>query len=323
MKSRLGKSQEINPSMRGLPLLPLLLLFTGARFLKLSKKSSYLRYLEISLLPFKPLQYRNEESPPLEILFVSTRKDFEVLIPAIRYALEATSHHTILSVNVIVPEIDYLECKELIRREPREIKVIIEDKFIDDRNKTRIRNRFRERSGWVIQQIIKDRFICKSEAQGVLVVDSDTILLEPRNWLTNEGVQILTPTWEFHPAYYKFLYNLKVSKLRPKYTFVSHHMLMQPKIMREIFQSLGWTNLDDFIESLTEVQLDGEKSPFSIDYELYAQYLMKNYPEKVILEKWSNFSYARSLQTDTNLNEDIDRKFRDRYASVSLHSYLN
>jgi hypothetical protein len=214
------------------------------------------------------------------------------------------------------------QCKELLKGLPLQISVMNEEIFIESQLLLQLRSSFGFRAGWVIQQILKVSFVMNSQAPGVLVIDSDTLLLEPRLWLDDEGNQILTPTWEYHSAYYKFLNFRGTSRVRPKYTFVSHHMLMQPWILREAFSSAGWKALDELIMTLVAVPISKEKSPFCIEYELYAQYMINHYPNLVRLEKWSNIGFARNGKSMTGIEKEVISNFKGRYASVSLHAYL-
>ena len=292
--------------------------------LRLDRLSIYFRYLHTSSLTYSTFHApaSSRVYPRLEILFVSTAKDFDVLVASIEFASKATSHHKSVSYHVIVPRMEIEQCKELLKDLPFQINVMNEEIFIDDELLLQLRSSFSFRAGWVIQQILKVSFVMNSQAPGVLVIDSDTLLLEPRIWLDSESNQILTPTWEYHPAYYKFLNSRGISRVRPKYTFVSHHMLMQPRIFREAFSVAGWKDLDELVMTLVAIPKSEEESPFSIEYELYAQYMIIHYPDLVRLEKWSNVGFARNGKSMTDIEKEVISNFKDRYASISLHAYL-
>lgn len=260
--------------------------------------------------------------PRLEILFVSAAKDFDILVASIAFASKATSHHKSVSYHVIVPRVQIEQCKELLKDLPFQINIMDEEIFIKDELLLQLRSSFSSRAGWVIQQILKVSFVMNSQAPGVLVIDSDTLLLEPRLWLDREGKQILTPTWEYHSAYYKFLNSRGISRVRPKYTFVSHHMLMQPTIFREAFSAAGWKGLDELVMTLVAIPINNEESPFCIEYELYAQYMIIHYPDLIRLEKWSNIGFARNGKSMRDIEKEVISNYKGRYSSVSLHAYL-
>ena len=292
------------------------------RLFKLTGFSKYLRYLELSYFPFNPYDSRDQIGPPIEVLFVTTQKDFQVLRNAISFALEATTAHIKVDIVIIVPDHEVDLCRSTLGDFPSLISIIPESQYIDEMMRLTIRARFKNRAGWVIQQILKDLYVLSSKSLGVLIIDSDTLLLEKRLWVNNSGQQILLPTWEYHLPYYRFLARRGICKNWPKYTFVSHHMLMQPRILREAFVSAGWKSKEDLLESLVSQSEIEEQSPFCIEYELYGQFIYRNYPHLVKLEKWSNIGRSRDEIDFERIAILIEREYRGKYASLSLHSYL-
>jgi hypothetical protein len=163
--------------------------------------------------------------------------------------------------------------------------------------------------------------VFNSEFAGVFVVDADTVLIDKRNWFCQEGHQILTPSDEFNLSYYEFLSSVGIGTLKPEFTFVSHHMLMQPWVLREAFAFIGWRNSTDLLESIVSHNYLNEESPFSIDYEFYAQYMRVAYPDLVTLNKWSNFGVRREVELK-DLVESACSKYSGKFSSISFHSYL-
>ncbi len=260
--------------------------------------------------------------PAIEILFVTTKKDFEVLVHSIRAAQESTIHHLRSTTAVIVPDVEYGEASKLLSQGFADVRVLRESDFLTFEQMSRIRNRFGERSGWVIQQLLKVEYVSRSQQMGVLIVDSDTLLLNPRIWLDKSGRQLLSPSWEWHQPYYDFLENAGFEVGSLNQSFVSHHMLMQPQHMRNARLFLGWQDLDFLIEYLILKSNPHAQSPFCIEYELYAQYMLKFHPEKITLAKWSNIGISREArQLDTQIRF-IKSSLSSKFASVSLHGYL-
>jgi hypothetical protein len=292
-----------------------------SRISKFQKYSKFIRFFEVSYIPFQNLHPDNRACPELEVLFVAARKDFGILTYALQAAKNATQHHKKVTFYIVVPDLELQECKSLVKSLPIEIEVLAESSILEQSLISKIQARFEERAGWVLQQVLKNEFVLKSASAGVLVIDADTLLIEPRNWLDSDGIQLLTPTWEFHRPYYDFLSQLKISNVSPKFTFVSHHLVMQPKVLNEIFFSLGWEDINQLIEYIIKTPKNSEISLFSIDFELYAQYLFNNHPEKISIQKWSNFSASRKILTGAESLYELTSHFQNRYASLSLHSY--
>jgi hypothetical protein len=274
------------------------------------------RYLETSSLPFKTdVLPGTENVPAIEILFVCAKKDFEVLKRSIEFAVLATRRHSLRKISLVVPHSDIEETKNMNLPRELNLEIISENTYLDDRQFDLLRNTFGSRSGWVIQQLLKLLHVSNSAAPGVLVCDADTILLGDRLWFDFNQNQILTPTWEYKKSYYQFLHRYGLADVRPKYTFVPHHMLMQPQFLLEARDFMKWDNTDAIISDLTNLDHGGDISPFCIEYELYAQFLFKNHPEKVLLSKWSNIGMSRR-------DFELKQPNFDDYASVSLHDYL-
>jgi hypothetical protein len=164
--------------------------------------------------------------------------------------------------------------------------------------------------------------VLSSTADGVLIVDADTILLKKRNWLSSDGSQLLFPTWDYQFSYYEFLDSLNMCPTKPDHYFVSHHMLMQPRFMNEALKASGFKDVDDLISHVCEYHFADQNSPFCVKYEFYGQFMWTHHRELVQLAKWGNMSVPRASFTAAELSfESISTTYQD-YASVSLHSYL-
>jgi len=273
------------------------------------------RFLQTTSLPLNFEIPSTHSSPALEILFVCTAKDFEVLPEAIECAVKATNAHPLLRVSLVVPAADFELARNVDINQEIPLVILSEDGFLAADLVHLLRSVFKGRAGWVIQQLLKIEYVSNSTSPAVLVCDADTLLLTQRFWFDASEKQILTPTWEWKPNDYVFLEKFGLTNYAPKYTFVSHHMLMQPKFLREARAFMGWKTATNIVEDLIVFYDGSEISPFSIDYELYAQYLYKNYPDKVVLSKWANLGVKR--------NDFLQNRSKfDGYASISLHDHL-
>jgi len=258
----------------------------------------------------------------IEIAFVCAGKDFEVLPLSIKYALGATSSFKVAKIILIVPEKDLEAGKALLPTFECPIDLRCEDDILDAQSRNKLRAKFSDRYGWALQQLLKVSAVITSNAAGVLIVDADTLLLSKRNWIDNLGNQILTPSWEYNASYYAFLETVGVSRLKPEHTFISHHMLMQPQMMKAAMHAAGWPDLESIVESLVNERFLSTTSPFCIEYELYGQYMWNNSRDKVRLEKWANVGLPRSsFKEFGNPNGFAIDNFKD-FASLSLHAYL-
>jgi hypothetical protein len=259
--------------------------------------------------------------PSIEGLVVSTRKDFEVLALCIPSIVES-SFNKITKITIIVPNSDLEECQILIAnlKMLTPIEIIDEDMYLSHDLRSRIRNLFGNRYGWVLQQLLTVEFVRRSQARGVLVVNSDTILLKKMVWLEETNRQILMPSWEFNDPYYKFLESLSVYFVGITQSFISHHMLMQPSMFRQILSRIG---IDSIEALLQKVETHGDlssNSPICLEFEIYAQGLLAFSRDQAVITKWSNIGLSRK-NTSSPLKEIARLKRKGYFRSVSIHSW--
>lgn len=284
-----------------------------------------LRFLYVNSFQFESINHDSPAPSTIEILFVAARKDFRTLELAINGAIE-TCRQEISGISIVVPDQDLAHCKATISSctsSGIEIKIKSESSVINEPLVNLIFSHFGARGGWVLQQILKLEYVRSSRSAGVLIIDADTILLKHRTWLTPDGIQTLMPSWEYHRPYFDFLSNLppfinSKSPYIPKFSFVTHHMLMQPDIVNDIYRACNWNDTKNLVDYVCQYSNTTSQSPISIDYELYGHFLVLNHSEKVNLVKWGN---ASAVYTENVSIEVLRDEFSD-FASISLHTYL-
>lgn len=289
----------------------------------LRKKNSILtrRFYQANRVPLRTLSNPNGIEPSIEILFVTAGKDIEMLtysIPAARSSVYTTNLD--LPVIVLVPKSE-IDRTTTITSRFENVQVYSEDIYIESDLKMKLKNRFGGRYGWALQQILKVSYVLGSSKSGILIVDSDTVLIDKKVWLNSSEEQILMPTDEYNFSYYEFLNSVKLADLKPKYTFVSHHMLMQPKYLREAYSYAGWHSLENLVSDLCDYRFVNSNSPFCIEYEAYAQYMFRFHPERIVLTKWANIGISRELDLELQIPSEM-KKCRQRFNSLSFHTYL-
>jgi len=257
----------------------------------------------------------------IELVIVSTSKDFDILPDSIEFAVQALSAYKFEGIRIIVPERDLQSCKALLSPKNLQIAVISERDFISDSQFKRLTEVFEQRNTWVLQQLLKVHAVQNSEADAVLILDSDTVLLRPRPWFSTSGAQILMPSFEFNSSYYKFLNGLGISEETPEHTFITHHMIMQPNILRNILNSAGMTTVEDQVNYICENADRTVQSPICVEYELYGQYLFKDDSSGFFLERWSNLSIPRKHSKRILNFPGFKKVLSLFYNSISFHSW--
>jgi hypothetical protein len=278
----------------------------------------FLKFIDVNRIAFENSIVMIDSE--IRVVIVVTLKDIDVLPFAIMASNDTLSNFTKISFTIICPQKEKHIIELALSEISLEMEIIVDESLINEENIQKIVTFFGVRSGWVIQQILKNEYARKSTHKYILLLDSDTLLLKQRNWINTSGEQLLMPTEESHQPYYDFLSRFGLPA-NQSYSFVSHHMLIQPDFLREMFYELNIQNQEDFIERIISCASNSSSSPFCIDYEMYAQYLLVKHPDKVYFGKWSNLSYPRQKILGANRIETRISSIGKDFASVSLHSW--
>jgi hypothetical protein len=179
---------------------------------------------------------------------------------------------------------------------------------------------------WLLQQAIKLMMVLGSDQPAVLVLDADTVLLQPRTWVCGTR-QVLAVVHEFHEPYdqhFRFLFG-DIDHGR-RVSFVAHHQLMQPHLVREMMSEIDTDPIEALAIWIRSARRDCA-SPVS-EYHTYGRWLWERHPECTALARWGNMPVPRPRLSRTVGNRSgpaaldaISRTFRG-VGSVSSHRYL-
>jgi len=263
---------------------------------------------------------------PYEVVCVAAHKDFDVLKISIERLLKMYSLSEITHFNLIVPENDLDSCLRMFAdlasgTAEHRLRVTNENDYFNPQLLELIKLKIPHRYGWVLQQFLKLQAALESSQENILLLDADTVLLRKRNFVDENGSQLLLPTDEYNSSYYEninLLFGIPISK---DFSFVSHHLLIQKSILAKILHDSNCGDVADLLKKvLTESKFDSD-SPFSIDYELYSQYIVNRCIERVRYERWGNLSLKKSRFTASILNSQLITFLGLLYSSVSIHSW--
>ena len=279
--------------------------------------------------PVNPLA-KSGLAPEIEICIPCTEKDLILLREVIGSAI-ITSENRVGSIRVVVPHLQVEIFEQHLGNQFRHhnLVVISEADLLGELIHLCISVAPPTRRGWLIQQIVKFMCVLTSEYKGVLILDSDTVLTSCRTWLRGDQTQILMISEEYHAPYQQHFLKfqesskkLKVPYRNPRVSFVTHHQLMQPTFLREMFG--GYINWKHGLESwIIAVKFEGE-SP-ACEYHCYGTYMVTNNPRKILFARWGNIAIARSDARISNGNLDSVtlRTNFPSHLSVSMHAYLS
>jgi hypothetical protein len=264
-----------------------------------------------------------ESFPEIDVLVVANKKDLDVCPLTIRSAIRH-SLNPIKSISVVTPADDVrifqTELSDLGLNLP--IKVLNEDEVLSETDRQLIKSSFPTRYGWVLQQFLAVSMLAKSETHGTLLLNCDTVLTRTTHWLNGIGRQTLLASLEYHPPYYQLLHTVLQLPKTPTYTFITHHMLFQPALLREVLGITKSFSVSDFLKQVLSKADSNQGSPLCIEFEPYGQALWKNYRNRISLSKFSNLPLKRNSENLEFAARAIVSNEESQYKSISLHSYL-
>lgn len=259
--------------------------------------------------------------PQVELLSVTTSKDVITTRLSIASAVKH-SQNGISRIVVVCPPQEMGHVSNSLQGlfTNYSLSVISECEYVNEDLYAQIRSDLGKRAGHAIQQLVKISYVSQSSAKGVLVLDSDTILLSPTIWLDCMGKQSIQLSWEKTESYYGHLERLHQRKFKRKFSTVTHHMLMQPELVREFCKTQNTSNVNEFLKRsyfLADKTLD---SIFSMDYLFYGLNAIDKYPDRVELVRWCNVSRPRNyFEFERCSIEDLEHQLP--FKSVSFHSW--
>lgn len=98
------------------------------------------------------------------------------------------------------------------------------------------------RVGWYLQQLIKlyALDVIPGISSNVVHLDSDTIFLNPVEFIDSHNGGLYNPGTEYHLSYFEHMNRLLpgLARVYPEHSGISHHMLLQRSILNDLFESV-------------------------------------------------------------------------------------
>lgn len=172
----------------------------------------------------------------------------------------------------------------------------------------------RPRLGWIYQQLLKlyAPFVIPGISSNVLVLDADTIFLNPVSFLGPSGEGLYNPGNEYHPPYFDHMHRLLpgLDRVFPHYSGISHHMLFQRPVLEDLLHTIESIHQVDAWKAICRC-IDQEVKMMS-EYEIYFNFVFTRTEQMTIRPlKWMNC---------VKLSK-ISKYKRKGYHYVSCHSY--
>jgi len=261
------------------------------------------------------------DRPSIRLLWMTHRKDFRIL----HHSIDGLLRHLKNPVrDIVFISPDALETKNYVETRAKiEVPTIFfsDSDFMTERQLSVLRHSLGQHAGWAASQLIKVNFILSSESVPTLMVDSDTVLLRDKQWLYNDGRQLLYFRWYENPRYESYLRHWGFTEMDPLRSFITHHTLFQPELLRNLMDEMFSAH---DLETLVTAVADGQRAlgfpEFCIDDEPYGQVMFKNFRDRVVLDKYSNIN--RSIPAEDKQLARILEELRNegKFNSVSFHN---
>lgn len=174
-----------------------------------------------------------------------------------------------------------------------------------------------DRSGWVLQQLLKcsgDRFAINDN---YLVVDSDTVLVRPQVFMLGHKT-VLLHSDEYNEPYFRANEVLLGMPAPYRLSTVAHMMLFNRTRLAALKEHMEARMGRPWQEAFTAA-IQRDTGSGIAEYELYGQWLLTRHGDDVVREYWKGLSIDRRKLRPLPVLEDA---FKERYRAVSFHCYV-
>ena len=174
------------------------------------------------------------------------------------------------------------------------------------------------RIGWIYQQLLKfyAPFVIPNISSNILLLDADTVFINPIEFLNEKGGGCFNIGDEFHQPYFDHAKRLlpEFKKQYPDYSGITHHMLFQRPIVTDLMETVEKTHNCPFWKAIVQcIEKDPVPSSSFSEYEIYFNFALSQTDQVEIRPLlWKNTRSLKSL-----------KKYKKRnYHYLSCHDYL-
>lgn len=267
--------------------------------------------------------WRGHDLPPIDGLWLVHPKDF-ALLP---HSVEAVVQHSLnplAQVTVISPDPDGArEALSGVTKKtasPMNVVFHADEDYLDPMSVASLDSHFGSSAGWAKQQIIKILAVTGSGFNPTLIMDSDTVLLQDKVWLFPDSRQLMYSREFCNLSYFTFLDTWGYKQVDTTKSFVTHHQIVRSDRMKEALgEHLGEADAATLTRAVITAASTLGLTRFSLDYELYGQYMNLNHRRELVMDKYSNSDLGRP-QSNDDVRALIDSMRRaGHFNSLSLH----
>ena len=229
-------------------------------------------------------------SEAIDVVIPCHPKDFPILSECVRGIRK--NGKDINRVIVITKNIDRVEVKALAKS--LDIELFSEKMFPFNIQKVGIELGCKANRGWFFQQLLKIYAfsVIPDLSSHVLLLDADTVFLNPCKFLTDDGKTLFTTSSQHHDPYF-----LHAKKLVPtfqensdRFSGICNFMLIRRDVIERLVNEVEEYHGEPFWKAFLHV-VDPEWKHWvgASEYEIYFNYFLANYPSDYSIQelKWS------------------------------------
>ena len=162
-----------------------------------------------------------------------------------------------------------------------------------------------KRNGWYLQQLLKlyAGIIIPNILDKYLVIDSDTFFLKPTVFIENNKC-LYNCGREHHCEYFNHMKRMDEDWYRvSRRSGICHHMIFETKYLNEIISKIEKKHNDLFYNVFLKlVDKKHVLGSGASEYEIYFNYMLKYYPNKIIVRKLNWKNNVKNLETNADLD---------------------
>lgn len=262
--------------------------------------------------------------PDLNVFSPIISKDFDLIDDFIKQ-LRRHSVNNISSIFLITRKSDY-ELLVNLTRKYSEVEVLLEEQIVPKTVLKELSKFQNPLKGWILQMAIKFSATMISSEEFNLIIDPDTILTSDILWVDSDGKSALFPT--YHDAninlrVYESFQKLNISTNRFE-CFVSHMMVWRKSIVKIMLERINDSNSSPNTAQTstyeTALLLLFKIGSEVVDWQLYGDFVLSNFPSIVVRNKWGNLAIYDPMLDSEAISRYIN-KYSQHYRSLSFHTH--
>jgi len=287
-------------------------------YVEQSKRATLKRVLLLPLLIIKKkfginesYNFKGKSNNSIDIVIPAVDKDSAVLPKTIFYARKYIKHP--INNIFIVGGSKSIKVKSVAKKYG--CIFINEDSVLPiSKGKINYSHNKEDRSGWILQMLIKLNSDKISKEKNILVLDADLVFTRPVIFM-KKNRPIFQVSEQYHVPYYDANKSILSLEHKMPFSFISHHMLLDSKVLESLKRDIEKMNGKKWYNSIIENIQRESISGFS-EYELYGDYFVGMTDKPYSLSLWETLdTTSKDLKKINTLNKN------NKYSAIAFHNY--